>query len=202
MGEYSRRDFLAATAGGALLAGAFDSDTSSAAAPDAIDEILDMLHRTGPEYGGGLSNHGPMAAEALITLGRAEAALRWTEKYKTRLTSHPEARVPIAREDWREHLGKVARLGDWIAFFDRELAEASWQSVLNQWIPRLAPALMAAATHGTIRTGHAVRSLTTGETPRRLHELAEGLGYWAAVLDKSSYPFYAVSVVRIPHTSL
>lgn len=39
---------------------------------------------------------------------------------------------------------------------------------------------MAAATHGLIRTGHAIRSLTTSETPQRLHELAEGLGYWAA----------------------
>jgi hypothetical protein len=39
---------------------------------------------------------------------------------------------------------------------------------------------MAAATHGLIRTGHAVRSLVAGETPQRLHELAEGLGYWAA----------------------
>src|SRR5262249_23600073 len=48
------------------------------------------------------------------------------------------------------------------------------------WVPRLAPGLMAAATHGLIRTGHAARSLSAGETPQRLHELAEGLGYWAA----------------------
>jgi hypothetical protein len=39
---------------------------------------------------------------------------------------------------------------------------------------------MAAATHGLIRTGHAVRSLEAAVTPQRLHELAEGLGYWAA----------------------
>ena len=29
-------------------------------------------------------------------------------------------------------------------------------------------------------TGHAVRSLAARATPQRLHELAEGLGYWAA----------------------
>jgi hypothetical protein len=52
--------------------------------------------------------------------------------------------------------------------------------VLQAWVPHLAPGLMAAATHGLIRTGHAVRSLAAGETPQRLHELAEGLGYWAA----------------------
>ena len=38
---------------------------------------------------------------------------------------------------------------------------------------------MAAATHGLLRTSHAVRSLAAQETPQRLHELAQGLGYWA-----------------------
>ncbi len=47
-------------------------------------------------------------------------------------------------------------------------------------MPRLAPGLVAAATHGVIRTGHAVRSLAAAETAERRHELAEGLGYWAA----------------------
>jgi hypothetical protein len=40
--------------------------------------------------------------------------------------------------------------------------------------------VMAAATHGLLRTCHAVRSLSMAETPQRLHELAQGLGYWAA----------------------
>jgi hypothetical protein len=39
---------------------------------------------------------------------------------------------------------------------------------------------MAAATHGLIRTSHVVRRLACGETLQRRHELAEGLGYWAA----------------------
>jgi hypothetical protein len=51
--------------------------------------------------------------------------------------------------------------------------------VLNVWAERLAPGIIAAATHGVIRTGHAVRSIAAEETPARRHELAEGLGYWA-----------------------
>ena len=40
---------------------------------------------------------------------------------------------------------------------------------------------MAAATHGLIRTAHAVRSLAAEETSReRRAELASGLAYWAA----------------------
>lgn len=35
-----------------------------------IDEALEMLEGSGPEYTGGLSNHGPMAAEALVALWR------------------------------------------------------------------------------------------------------------------------------------
>lgn len=145
-----------------------------------IDEALEVLEGTGPEYGGGLANHGPMAAEALFALGRAEEAIPWASTYKRRLRDRPEARNPISGDDWREALGDRKRLGDWAAFFDRALADATWQEVLNTWAPRLGPGLIAAATHGLIRTGHAVRSLAALETPERRHELAQGLAYWAA----------------------
>ena len=145
-----------------------------------IDEVLDILHRTGPEFGGGFANHGPMAAEALFALQRPDAVVPWVERYKSRLQDRPARGYPIAPEDWREALGNLSRVGDWVAFFDRQLAEASWQDVVQRWVPQLTPALISAATHGLIRTSHAVRSLVAGDTPQRLHELAQGLGYWAA----------------------
>jgi hypothetical protein len=154
-----------------------------------IDEVLEVLHRTGPDLVGGNSNHAPMVTEALFVLGRPEAlfvlgrpesVMPWIESYKSRFQDRPQTRRPISREGWREPLGDRSRIADWVAFFDRELAEAPWQAVLRAWVPQLAPGLMAAATHGLIRTGHAVRSLAAEETAPRLHELAEGLGYWAA----------------------
>jgi hypothetical protein len=39
---------------------------------------------------------------------------------------------------------------------------------------------MAAATHGWLRTAHAVRAVATEATPARLTELSRGLAYWAA----------------------
>ncbi len=39
--------------------------------------------------------------------------------------------------------------------------------------------MMAAACHGILRTAHAVRSLSRGETEARRLEFAEGLAYWA-----------------------
>jgi hypothetical protein len=145
-----------------------------------IDDVLDLLHHTGPDLVGGNSNHAPMVAEALFALGRPDAVMPWIEAYKHRFQERPQSRSPIRRQSWQESLGDRSVLADWITFFDCELGAAPWTAVLKEWVPRLAPGLMAAATHGLIRTAHAVRSLTRGETPQRLHELAEGLGYWAA----------------------
>lgn len=147
---------------------------------DVLDQVFDRFATTGPEFAGGLSNHGPMAAEALVALGRAEAVAPWSEWYARRLLEHPESRNPIVPADWREALGDIGRTGDWVVFFRRELADHPWPVVLETWVARLTPGIMAAATHGIIRTGHAVRALDAAGTPQRLHELAEALAYWGA----------------------
>ncbi len=147
---------------------------------DVIDEILERFASTGPEFNAGLSNHGPMGVDALVALGRAEEAPAWSEWYAGRLTEHPEARRPISEDEWREALGDVGRAGDWIAFFDRQLLDEPWEQALDRWVARLGAGVMAGATHGLLRTAHAVRTLSAGGSQRRLHELAEGLGYWAA----------------------
>lgn len=145
-----------------------------------IDAALEVLNGRGPEFGGGLSNHGPMAAEALCALGREEAVEEWTANYRRRLLDQPARVSRIGPGDWQSALGDVARSTDWEDFFARELDGASWQDVLDRWVPRLAPGLMAGATHGIIRTAHAVRSLAAEETPVRRREFVTGLAYWAA----------------------
>ena len=147
---------------------------------DPLDEALTRFAATGPEFGGGLSNHGPMAAEALVALGRTDAVEPWAEQYARRLLEHPDARNAIEPEHWKEALGDIGRAGDWIAFFSRELDERPWRDALDVWVERLAPGIMAGATHGILRTVHAVRALERGENSLRIHELSEGLGYWAA----------------------
>ncbi len=145
-----------------------------------IDEMLDLLSFAGAELVNGNANHGPMAAEALFALGRDDAVLPWVEDYRSRLMDRPTPALAIPSSDWREYLGARERLGDWIELFENELEDAAWQDVLRVWAPRLAPAVMAAATHGLIRTAHSARSLSSGDTPQRRYELAHGLGYWAA----------------------
>jgi Questin oxidase-like len=116
----------------------------------------------------------------LVALGRIDAVPEWAEWYEPRLSDAPEARSLIDATAWREALGDIRRVGDWSAFFHRELAEQPWADVIEAWVPRLAPGIMAGATHGLIRTAHAVRGLDREATPQRLHEVGEGLGYWAA----------------------
>lgn len=145
-----------------------------------IDEALELLAGSGPEFAGGLANHGPMAAEALVALGRPEAVVPWVEEYRKKLYDRPASTNPISPSEYKESLGDGRKLGEWRTFFERELADTPWQQVLDTWVARLAPGLIAAATHGVIRTGHAVRTLATGDTPGRRDELAAGLGYWAA----------------------
>jgi hypothetical protein len=179
----SRRDFLqagVAFAASALPASATEAVKPTARAEDALEEALERFAPTGPEFSGGLANHGPMASEALFTLGRAEAVEKWVDTYRRRLGPAPSPRDPIKATDWADALGRIDRVGDWTLFFERQLAEGPWASALATWAGRLAPGLVAAATHGLIRTGHAVRSLARKDTPLRRHELAEGLAYWAA----------------------
>jgi hypothetical protein len=149
---------------------------------DAYDGVLEEFAKKGPEFGPGLSNHGPMASDALVAMGRSDAIEPWAEWYsKARaLRDRPESRNPIATDDWREALGDIGRAGDWSAFFHREIELRTWTETLEIWTARLAPGIMAGATHGILRTTHAVRGLGRSETPQRLGELAEGLAYWAA----------------------
>lgn len=147
---------------------------------EPIDEAYAIFARTGPEFGGGLSNHGPMAAEALAAMRRPDAIVPWAHRYAKRLEAHPPASTRISEDDWREALCKPKRVGDWIAFFDDALKDAAWRDVLDRWTMRLAPGIAAAAFHGVLRTAHAARSLGDRETSVRIRELAEGLGYWAA----------------------
>ncbi|MFB6842941.1 questin oxidase family protein [Streptomyces sp. NPDC056361] len=148
-----------------------------------LDEALERLHTSGPERDGWLSNHAPMAVEALVRHGRARAVHRWLDHYAPKLEDAPPALLAVTADGWREALGDPSRITDWTRFFAREVAERPWRAVLAEWWPRLLPGIAAGATHPVIRTGHAVRTLLAPgaeETAPRRTELAHALGYWAA----------------------
>lgn len=154
-----------------------------------LDEAYERFHTTGPEFGGGLSNHGPMAVEAMARHGRSGAVHAWIDWYQDRLEDRPRGLTAVTRENWREALGEHKRLADWQTFLLREIRERPWRDLLAEWWPRLLPGVMAGATHGVIRVGHAVRALREQEEAAapgaategpRVDELAHALAYWAA----------------------
>jgi hypothetical protein len=163
-------------------------DISGTDSSGTLDEALQRLHRSGPEREDWLSNHAPMAVEALVRHGKARAVHRWIDLYRDKLEDMPVSASPVTHTDWREALGDPRRLADWIGHFTIALDERPWREVLTEWWPRLLPGISGAATHPVIRTGHAVRTLLDEERSGadrppagpRLDELAHALGYWAA----------------------
>jgi Questin oxidase-like len=150
-----------------------------------LDDALAALSGYGPELRNGNFNHAPMVAEALCALGRPAAVMPWIECYRGRMLPRPtdfdpEALASLRRDNWRSALGRRDGFAAWSSFFAEELREAPWRAVLDRWVDRLAPGFCAAATHGAIRVGHAVRGLAEAETARRLSELADALASWAA----------------------
>ena len=152
----------------------------AAAGTGQLDEAYQRLHATGPEIDGWLSNHGPMGAEAIVRHGHSAELGPWLDGYITRLEEFPRGLGPIGN-GWRDALGDPRRIADWTGYFRAGLSGQPWREVLGTWWPRLLPGVVAAATHGVIRTGHAVRALLAdGEDEPHLTELAHGLAYWAA----------------------
>ncbi|GGO41683.1 hypothetical protein GCM10012287_00920 [Streptomyces daqingensis] len=167
-------------------------DSSGSDTSGTLDEALQRLHSSGPERDGWLSNHAPMAVEALVRHGQAPLVHHWIDRYRDKLEDMPSPSSPVTDAGWPDALGDPRRLTDWTLYFTHALRERPWRDVLAQWWPRLLPGIPAAATHGVIRVGHAVRTLLDGEVgtagaaadssaqePRRT-ELAHALGYWAA----------------------
>ena len=159
-----------------------------------LDDALERLSPYGIDLANGNFNHAPMVAEALCALGRPDAVLPWIERYQSRMLPRPAAGEPIRLGEWRDALGRRDGFAAWSRFFAEALREAAWRDVLDLWAGRLAPGISAAATHGAIRVGHAVRGLAAGESPQRLAELADGLASWAATYQE--LPLAADAAIR------
>ena len=144
-----------------------------------LDEVLERFQRGALEYGGGLSNHGPMAAEALVALGHPALLTGLVDLYAPRLPPF-EPGKRLSEAERAAAIGETRRAADWVATWEHELAARDWQEVLHEALRWLAPGLFAAAGHGWLRVAHAVRALGRSDTEPRRRELAFGLGYWAS----------------------
>jgi hypothetical protein len=84
---------------------------------DAINDALERLYGLGFTMEHSFSEHGPMVAGAISSLGRDDAVPRWGEIYKEKRDHAlaPPRKEPIdARNEvqWRNALGDYARTTD------------------------------------------------------------------------------------------
>ena len=136
-------------------------------------ELLTDGARHAPEYGGGLSNHLPMALLALQRLGADEARLTaWHDRYVTRLQPASPAQLWPAGDPWPDRLGDGSAWPAYQALFSEWIAYEGAADTLAQALPVLMPGCAAAAFHGPIRVAYAARSGHVGE-------LADALASWA-----------------------
>jgi len=138
-----------------------------------LAKLLTESEAYDPEYGGGLSNHLPLALTALDQMGATPGQLDdYRRTHVSWLEQLPErAAAPTGAWPFR----KADRAGfiDLQADFRQRIARDGWEPVLRATLPELAPGISAAAFHGLIRTA-------MGVTSRHDGEIAAGLAYWAA----------------------
>lgn len=141
--------------------------------PSTLDTLLDAAADLGPEYGGYLSSHLPMALVALHALGADDLRLRqFFDEHRHRLPPVPAA--PADEEQGESVLfGQIEHFSLLRQRFAAELASRGLDALLRRLLPVLVPGCAGAAFHGLIRTAAAVQA------GHRV-ELAAALAYWAA----------------------
>ena len=132
--------------------GAAPPPTAADDLDEQYDAALTRLLDYGPTYDGGLSNHAPMALDALAELGAHALYDFYTERVSRRLE-------PAVNE--------ATVSGDW-AVATRAI------------LPTLIPNGGSQAGHGLLRVGHALRALERSDTDTRRRELAAAFRYWSA----------------------
>lgn len=146
----------------------------TATQPPRLADWLDACGNYLPEYDQHMSNHLPMALQAMYELGATPAALeRFAQVYAQRLTPRRVGAPLTAAELSPTALGDPAAFTPWHATMHRELNERGRDALLRRWVPRLMPGVGGSAFHGLIRVGHALAAGHDGE-------LVMGLATWAS----------------------
>jgi hypothetical protein len=137
-----------------------------------LHRLLDDSLAWGPEYGGGMASHLPMALAALDGLGASEAQMVSFFAHDVKHLQQAPAASHAVSEDWSTLRGRLDAFGRLRATFAAALARRGRDAVLRDALPLLADGSAGGALHGPIRVAHAVESEHAGE-------LAAALAYWA-----------------------
>lgn len=146
----------------------------------ALRMLLDSNLQLPPEYRDQLTNHLPMALQALQSLGASPERLRsfyatYVQRFRGLTLPAPTPAHNARLADWRALRGQADAYPELLTYFNgliKQGGQDDMDAALRQSLPELLPGVAAAAFHGIIRTAHAVQAQHPGE-------LAVALAYWA-----------------------
>ncbi len=132
-------------------------------------------------YGNELSNHLPMAIQALDFFeADIEDIAKFYENYKTRLIKKNISKKEVSERNWKSFLGKKD-FTNYFDFYKEQLSEHGIEKTLKKYLPELMVGVGASAFHPLIRLSYAIEN-------NLLDEIAEALSLWSSHflnLDKS-----------------
>jgi hypothetical protein len=142
----------------------------------SIDELIATHHsRYAREYGGGLSDHGPMAFLAMRGLGLPEETIReFATFYVTKLEPADVSTTRIDAASYPDFLGKREHYPALLEFFRNEFRRKGRVETVNTYLPGLLSAWASAAFHPLIRLAYGLEFGVDGE-------VAAGLAYAASL---------------------
>ncbi|MCY9804164.1 questin oxidase family protein [Vibrio scophthalmi] len=139
-----------------------------------LAKLLEQAQKFGIETGvSGNTNHLPMALIALRKLGASNAQLDsfFTDYHDGLLLL--EEHAPVAKFEWREHLGNQDAFDDYLAYFKAQISEHGLSEVTTNHIDTLIQGCGSSAFHAMIR-------LSYGLQEENDTEVAFGLAHMAA----------------------
>jgi hypothetical protein len=134
----------------------------------------------GPEHHRGMSNHLPMAVQALQTLRATELQMaNFIEITSSKLEALP---APVQHfTQWQQVAqvkGQSSHFYEVRGFFLDQLQGLSNAQLLHKYLAQVIPGISGGAFHPIIRLAHALGDANTPIEDAHQFELASGLAYW------------------------
>lgn len=125
---------------------------------DTLQLLLGTQLQLPAEYQDQLTNHLPMALQALHSLGASPERMQaFYAAYAKRFHGMQARAAAQPATDWRSLRGQVAAYPALLASMHALVVRDGVDATLRSLLPDLLPGVAAAAFHGPIRTAHAVQ---------------------------------------------
>lgn len=138
-----------------------------------------------PQFSQGLSNHLPMAVQALQTMQASDAQiLNYIEHASSKLEQLPSADNVLQLQHWHEVCelkGKYTHYLTLHHYFSTKINNDLNNPLIALYIQDLAPGISSGAFHPFIRLGHALAS-------NNVLEVVSAFAYWIYAYDELTWP--------------